>query len=76
MKAMVQQRQLRETHDDAHYGSAVYRYLKEFAVLHSNHCLLLSFDDKAKVPIGEPGYPVAAVTRGKRVVVGKKHRIS
>ena len=78
VKAMVQQRQLRKTHVDAHYASAVYRYLKEFAVLHRNHCLLLSLDDKAKVPIGEPDYPVAAVTRGKRVIVraNQVHRVA
>ena len=33
--------------------------------------MLAIMDDKAKVPVGEPGFPLAAVTRGKKVVVGE-----
>jgi len=29
----------------------------------------MSLDDKHKVPLGEPGYPVASVERGKKVLV-------
>ena len=29
----------------------------------------MSLDDKHKVPVGEPGYPVASVERGKKVLV-------
>ena len=32
--------------------------------------VLVSMDDKHKIKCGEPGYPVAAAERGKRVVVG------
>ena len=32
----------------------------------------VSADAKCKVQVGEPGYPIAAVARGKRVIVGKK----
>ena len=31
---------------------------------------MVSADAKCKVSIGEPGTPIAAVTRGKRVIVG------
>ena len=30
----------------------------------------MSLDDKHKVPVGDPGYPVASVKRGKKVLVG------
>lgn len=30
---------------------------------------LFSMDDKCKVPVGEPGCPIAAVGRGKQVTV-------
>ena len=32
------------------------------------HSAVICLDDKHRVPIGEPGYPVAAVERGKRVM--------
>ena len=67
----LQQRQLRKTHMDAHYAACVYRYIKEFAVLHKDQCLMLAMDDKAKVPVGELGFPLAAVTQGRKVVVGE-----
>ncbi len=33
VKYMVQQRQFRKSHPDEHYASAIFRYLREFAVL-------------------------------------------
>ena len=35
-----------------------------------DHSLLVFVDDKHHLKIGEPGLPVAAVERGRRVVVG------
>ena len=32
--------------------------------------MLVSLDDKHKVKVGEPGYTLAAVERGKKVLVG------
>ena len=43
------------------------RYMKEYACLHRENVAMLSLDDKCKVNVGEPGTPVAAVGRGKRV---------
>lgn len=70
VKFMVQKRQLRKYHEDAHYASALFRYEKEMAIKYRSHATFLSLDDKHKVPVGEPGYPVASVERGKRVLVG------
>ena len=70
VKYMVQKRQLRKDHDDAHYASALFRYEKEMAIKFRSHATLVSLDDKHKVSIGEPGYPVASVERGKKVLVG------
>lgn len=41
--------------------------MKEMACLHKDNSVVLSLDDKCKVNIGEPGTPVAAVSRGRRV---------
>lgn len=35
----------------------------------SAYCGFVSYDDKHKVKVGEPGYPVAAAERGRRVPV-------
>ena len=35
-----------------------------------NHVVFLSTDAKCKVPVGEPDYPIAAVRRGRSVIVG------
>ena len=69
VKFMVQARQLRKTHEDSHYCAALFRYLKEFSIKFKDSCSLLFMDDKHCCKVGEPNYPVAAVDRGKKVVV-------
>ncbi|CAB5394997.1 unnamed protein product [Rhizophagus irregularis] len=71
LKFMIQTRQLRAYHSDVHYASALFRYEKEFAVKFRNIANLIFLDDKHHCKVGEPGFPVAAVERGKSVVVGK-----
>ena len=57
-------------HVDSHYCAALWKYLQEFAVLNRELVTLVSMDDKHKVKIGEPAYPLAAAERGKQVIVG------
>ena len=71
IKYMVQQKNIRKSHDDDHYCAALYRYLHEFSLLFRDYCTMISNDDKNKIKVGEPGCPVAAVTRGNRVLVGQ-----
>ena len=35
------------------------------------HSLFVCMDDKHRIKVGEPNYPVAAAERGKRVLVRK-----
>lgn len=75
VKFMVQARQTRMWDQDAHYASAIFRYLKMLAIRYRDLCDLVFMDDKHKCKVGEPQAPVAAVERGKAVVVsvdGKK----
>ena len=69
VRFMVQARQFRKSHVDAHYAAAVFRYQREMSLLFQGMCVFVCLDDKHRVKIGEPGYPVAAVERGKRVMV-------
>ena len=69
VKHTVQARQFRKFHPDAHYASALYRYLRSFAVKYSSFCTFASMDDKHHCKVGEPNHPVAAVERGKAVLV-------
>jgi len=66
LKFKIQSRQFNMHHIDAHYASALQKYLKNFAVKYKEHCTLLSVDDKNHIPVGEPGVPIATVFRGKR----------
>lgn len=70
VKFMVQARQFRKSHPDAHYAAALFRYQHEFAVRFKQYSTFVSLDDKHRAKVGEPGYPVAAVERGRQVIVG------
>ena len=71
IKMMVQKRQVRSKHVDAHYCAAAWRYLREYAIKNRDMCTLVSMDDKHKIKVGEPGYPLAAAERGKQVIVAE-----
>ncbi len=72
VRYMVQKRQFRKNHGDEHYAAAQYRYMREYAVklnLSDHYCAMISIDDKHRLKVGEPGFPVAAAERGRRVIV-------
>ena len=71
IKFMVQSRQVSCDHPDVHYCAAVFKYLREFAILFREHAAFVCQDDKHFVKVGEPGSPVVAVERGRQVVVAK-----
>ena len=68
---MVQKWQWRKSHVDAHYAAALFRYKHEFAIRFKQFTTLVCLDDKHHIKVGEPGYPVAAVDCGRRVIVCK-----
>ena len=47
-------------------------YEKEVAIKFRKFTVFASLDDKHKVPVGDPGYPVASVDHGKKVLVSIK----
>ena len=71
---MVQARLFRKSNPDAHYANSIYKFLKERAVKNRQNVAFFSADAKCKVPVGEPGYPIATVTRGKKVIVGNNEK--
>uniref|UniRef100_A0A1X7U8A1 Uncharacterized protein n=1 Tax=Amphimedon queenslandica TaxID=400682 RepID=A0A1X7U8A1_AMPQE len=67
LKFMVQQQQWRQSHPNAHYVAAYFRYMRKYAL---RLCSLRSFiclDDKYKIKIGETDYPVVSAVTGKIV---------
>ena len=66
---MVQARQFRNDHEDSHYAAAVFRYQRELSVMFRQHSTFHCMDDKHRVKVEEPNYPVAAAERGRRVLV-------
>ena len=69
IKFLVQSRQVNTYHIDSHYCAAIFKYLRELAIKFRPHVSFASQDDKHFIKVGEPGFPVAAVERGKQVVV-------
>ena len=66
---MIQQRQSCKQHPDQHYAAALFRYQREFALKFREHTAFVCLDDKHRIKIGEPGFPMAAAERGRRVLV-------
>ena len=66
---MIQQRQFQKHHPDQHYAAAIFRYQREYACIFRENSSFLSIDDKHRIKIGEPNFPVAAAERGRRVAV-------
>ena len=64
----IQKRQLRTHHEDAHYAACLLKYVKEYAVEIGHHGAVFFCDDKAKVPIGEPGHVISTGVRGKKSI--------
>ena len=68
---MVQARQFRRTHCDSHYAAALFRYERECAIMFKDYSTFVCLDDKHRIKTGEPGYPVAAVERGRKVIMSR-----
>ncbi|XP_074641196.1 uncharacterized protein LOC141898942 [Tubulanus polymorphus] len=62
-------RQLRHDHPDVHYCHAMFKYLREMAIMFRNLCVMVCLDDKHKIKLGEPKFLVAACERGRQVLV-------
>ena len=69
IRHMVQIRLFRKSNPDAHYVNAAYKFMREQAIKNRQNIAFFSADEKCKVPIGEPGYPIAAVTGGEKIIV-------
>ena len=62
----------RKFHPDEHYCAALFRYQRELAVKYRDLSTFICIDDKHRIKIGEPGYPVAAAERGCQVIMYEK----
>ena len=69
LRFKVQTRQLRSNHQDDHYCSALFKYLKEYAIKNIAECTMVCMDDKSKVDFGEPGMFSQSGVRGKKSLV-------
>ena len=59
---------VRKSHDDDHYTNALFKYAREYAINIRDICCFICTDDKHKIDVGEPNFPLAAVSRGKQVL--------
>ena len=68
-KHVVQKRQFRKSHPDAHYCASLFRYMRDYAIKYREISSFVCIDDKHCIKVGEPGFPVAAAERGRQVIV-------
>ena len=61
IQLMVQAWQFHKSHVVAHHAEAIFWYEREISLLFRHKCVLACLDDKHRIKIGKPGYPVAAV---------------
>ena len=71
VKMMVQKRQFRHKHVNARYCAAIFRYMREYALLVRDLAIFVSLDDKHRIKVGEPGYPVAVAEHGRCVLMAQ-----
>ena len=71
----VQARILRKANPDAHYARTDYKFLKERAIKHRLNTVFFNADAKCKISVGEPGFPLAAVARGEKVIIGSNQNL-
>jgi hypothetical protein len=64
----IQKRQLRVAHQDQHFCAALYKYVKCKAIELGKYGSFVCSDDKAKVPVGNPGLPISTGVRGKKTI--------
>lgn len=69
IKFRVQTRQARVDHPDARFVATYFKYLKEFCVKFREFTTFICLDDKAIVPVGEPGCPISTGVRGHNKVL-------
>lgn len=69
VKFRVQTRQARVSHPDARFAATMYRYMKNFACRYRQHTTFVCMDDKAIIPVGEPGIPISTGVRGHNKVL-------
>ena len=69
VKYMLQQRMIRKAHDDDHYANAIFKYACEYALSIRSICSFVCTDDKHKISMGEPNFPLAALPGGRLVLV-------
>ncbi|XP_053407150.1 uncharacterized protein LOC123547869 isoform X1 [Mercenaria mercenaria] len=72
----IQRRQLRKSHPDDHYCAALFKYLKYKALEVKNEAVFVCSDDKAKVPIEDPGRPISTGVRGRQSIVPLSENLS
>ena len=49
--------------------------MREYSITVREYCAFVCLDDKHKIKVGEPGYPVAATERGRHVPVHIDERL-
>ena len=69
VKYMVLQRMIRKTYADDYYTNVISKYAHEYTGNIRDICSFICMDDKHRISMGEPNFPLAAVPHGRQVLV-------
>ena len=62
---------VRKSHRNNPYANAIYKYTQQYAIDITYLASFICTDDKHKILLGQPGFPLSALPCGRRVLVGK-----
>ena len=71
VKYILQQRMARKANDDVHYAGAVHKYARGYTVSVHDLVSFICTNNKHKILVGEPSFPVAVLPHGRWVLVEK-----
>lgn len=66
LKSKIQQRTLRYPHEDDHYGNALLKYGRQFAMRHRMNVIAVCTDEKARIQLRPPSIPQHTGVRNRR----------
>ena len=70
-KYIMQLQMVRKSHRNNPYANAIYKYTQQYAIDITYLASFICTDNKHKILLGQPGFPLSALPCGRRVLVGK-----
>ena len=70
---LAQQKNIRKLSEDDHHCNMLFNFSREIAIRFNEHSTFASTNNKSKIKVREPGYPISTVRRGGNILVAKTY---